>query len=72
MFYKGHNDLLLLEIALENVQADIRWEAPDDPGAQENGGDGDLFPHIYGPLNLDAVVGVDEFTPDNDGVFRLP
>jgi uncharacterized protein (DUF952 family) len=32
----------------------------------------ELFPHIYGPLNLDAVVQVIEFAPDSDGYFRMP
>jgi uncharacterized protein (DUF952 family) len=30
-----------------------------------------LFPHIYGPLNLDAVVEVKDFTRGEDGLFHL-
>lgn len=31
-----------------------------------------FFPHIYGPLSLDAVIGVTDFTKDSDGNFVLP
>jgi uncharacterized protein (DUF952 family) len=35
------------------------------------GGD-ERFPHIYGPLNLDAVTQVLPFEPSDDGLFSLP
>jgi uncharacterized protein (DUF952 family) len=31
-----------------------------------------LFPHIYGELNTEAVVEVVEFKPGLDGYFELP
>ena len=46
------------------VVAEIRYENLDI-------GD-NLFPHIYGPLNIDAVTNILEFVPDNNGVFTLP
>ncbi len=30
------------------------------------------FPHIYGPINLDAVIQVLDFEPDENGDFTLP
>ncbi|HEX3999572.1 MAG TPA: DUF952 domain-containing protein [Pirellulales bacterium] len=46
-YYRSAGDLRLLHIDPERVAAEIRWE----PAA------GSLYPHIYGPLNMDAVVG---------------
>ncbi len=61
-FYQGQRDLVLLILDAGRVTADIKCEAAD----------ADLFPHIYGPINLDAVVGVQEFAPDADGTFQQP
>jgi glutathione S-transferase len=44
--------LVLLEIDPARLDVDLRLEVP--PGADE------AFPHIYGPLSTDAVVGVRE------------
>jgi uncharacterized protein (DUF952 family) len=55
MIYADEADLVLLEIASASLHAEIRHESPD--------GSDDRFPHIYGPLNLDAVVSVKPFSP---------
>lgn len=44
-FFPGSKDVLLLWIEPQRLQAPLFWEA----------GDNDLFPHLYGPLNLEAV-----------------
>jgi glutathione S-transferase len=62
-FYRGVPDLILLTIDTERVGSPIRYEPV--PGQ-------DLpYPHIYGPLNPDAVVETRPFTPGPDGVFTF-
>lgn len=59
----GQQGLVLLGIDSEKVQAGIKYEQVEGT---------ERFPHIYGPLNTDAVVEVLDFEPDADGQFRLP
>jgi uncharacterized protein (DUF952 family) len=47
-FYRDAPDLVLLVIDTERVGSPIRYEPV--PGADEP------YPHIYGPLNTDAVI----------------
>jgi uncharacterized protein (DUF952 family) len=71
-FYRGRNDLVLLKLDESRIKPQVRWEAPAGPPA-ENISEADLFPHIYGPINLDAVVSVLDFPPDPEtGTFSLP
>ncbi len=58
----GRADLVLLRIERVRVISEVR----DEPSG------GDLFPHIYGPLNLDAVETATPFAPDTAGRFRNP
>jgi uncharacterized protein (DUF952 family) len=62
-YFRGASDLVLLWIDPERVQSEIRWE----------GAGGELFPHIYGPLNLEAVVVSERVSPDHPflGTCRL-
>ena len=46
--FRGRDDLLVLSIDPTRVRAPIRYENLE--GGREQ------FPHIYGPLNVDAVV----------------
>ncbi|WP_244884906.1 DUF952 domain-containing protein [Singulisphaera acidiphila] len=49
-YFTGQSDLLVLRIDSGRLTSPLRWECP--PGSDE------AFPHLYGPLNLDAVVEV--------------
>ena len=74
-FYAGQKNLVLLEVETEQLQASLRWEAPDGllmPSNTLESSAQQLFPHLYGPLNLEAVVRVHEFPPEADGHFILP
>ncbi len=71
-FYRGQTGLILLVIAPERLTSVLRWEPPAE-GSPPPGVSSDvLFPHLYGPLNLDAVVQVLDFEPDSKGEFSLP
>jgi uncharacterized protein (DUF952 family) len=65
-YYRGQPDLLLLAIDPAKTSAEVRFDPVElDSGPTH-------FPHIYGPLNLDAVQAVAEFPPQPDGSFNFP
>lgn len=49
-FYEGQTGLVVLRVDTEMLTSSLKWETP--PGMD------DVFPHLYGPLNLDAVIEV--------------
>ena len=70
--YADAGEVLVLTIDEHDLDAEVRWEAPNPlpPGWDPNGPEGaPTFPHIYGPLNLDAVVGIRRLLRDNGGRF---
>lgn len=72
-FYQGQVDLVLLKIDEAQVQHEVRFEPPVHPQTgQPEPGNPDLFPHIYGALNADAVMQALPFHPGEDGQFTLP
>jgi uncharacterized protein (DUF952 family) len=48
--FSGKTGLVILAVDLSRVTAGIRWEPSRG---------GQLFPHIYGPLSMDAVLSID-------------
>lgn len=68
-FYRGRTDLVVLSLDETRIRSEVKWEAPAGPPA-ENISEADLFPHIYGPINLDAIASVLDFQPDSEtGLF---
>jgi uncharacterized protein (DUF952 family) len=71
-FYKGQNGLVLLVIDPARMTSPLKWEAPSGATPPLGVPQGESFPHIYGPINLEAVVLVLDFNPTPDGRFKLP
>jgi uncharacterized protein (DUF952 family) len=63
-FFRGQKDLVLLCIETARVKALVKYEQPE--------GDTRSFPHIYGPLNIEAVIRTLDFQPETNGTFVLP
>lgn len=60
-YYADKRDVRLLYVDPRRVKAEIRWEPAT----------GGLYPHIYGALNLDAVVRIRRVQADANGKFRI-
>ena len=62
--YRGRDDLVLLHIDPMLLDSPVRWEpgVATDPESM-------LFPHLYGPLPVRAVIRVTPYRPDPDGTF---
>jgi uncharacterized protein (DUF952 family) len=62
-YFAGRRDLVLLAVDPERLGDRLRWE-------QSRGGE--LFPHLYGPLDLAHVISVEALELQEDGSHRLP
>jgi uncharacterized protein (DUF952 family) len=60
--FAGREDLVLVAVDAGRLGAALRWEASRG---------GEMFPHLFGALPLDAVLGVEPL-PLEDGWHRLP
>jgi uncharacterized protein (DUF952 family) len=61
--FRGQPDLILATIEADALGAALKWEASRG---------GDLFPHLYGPLEMRAVTEVIDLPLDADGFPVLP
>lgn len=62
-FFRGQTALVLLHIDPLQLQSELRYDRIET---------GEVFPHIYGPLNLEAVVQVHDFAANAAGLFIYP
>lgn len=63
LFYKGVPGLVVLVIDVDRMEPGVRYERVPEFGQP--------FPHIYGPLNTDAVVEAVRLEPDPDGDYSF-
>jgi uncharacterized protein (DUF952 family) len=71
-YYQGQPDILLLEIDPARLSSELRWEPPSGGAPPPGVPEGESFPHVYGPINLGAVVNVYDLESNPDGSYRLP
>ena len=62
--FKGQSGLVLLKIDASDIVSVIAYEA--------NAGNGETYPHIFGPIPHVAIKEVIEFPVSSDGTFFLP
>lgn len=62
--FSGRTDLVLLYLTPELLTSPLRWE-PGVPGDPETM----LFPHLYGPMPVNAVRSITAYRPGPDGTF---
>jgi uncharacterized protein (DUF952 family) len=61
--FRGREDLVLLWIDPARVRSEIKYENASDGSGK--------FPHIYGPINTDAVARATDYR-EEQGLFRPP
>jgi uncharacterized protein (DUF952 family) len=71
-YYDGQQDILLLEVDPSLLSSELRWEPPSGGAPPPGVSEGELFPHVYGPINLDAIVKVYDLESNPDGSYKLP
>lgn len=60
-YYRETLKPLILVVDKSKISAEVKWE----PAA------GSLYPHIYGPLNVDAIIEKQEIALNENGEYFL-
>ena len=63
LFFAGRDDVLVLSVDARRFGTALEFERADD---------GRLFPHLYCPLDVDAVIEAVALPLDSDGRFDVP
>lgn len=71
-YYAGQRSLIVLVIDPERLSSDLRWEPPAGGAPPPGVSEGEQFPHVYGPINLDAIVRVLDLETNPDGKHSVP
>ena len=61
-YYANKDNLILLKVHTLNLDH-LLWEQASN---------GDMYPHLYSPLDIKNVVGEYELNLDSNGVHKLP
>ncbi len=61
--YRGRDDLVMLQIATDRLESRIQDDCTES---------GAIYPHVYGPINLDSVTAVADLRSESDGAFVWP
>ncbi len=61
-YYSNREDLILLKVNAFKLEH-LLWEQASN---------GDMFPHLYSPLDINNVVDEFELPLDNNGIHELP
>lgn len=61
--FGGETGLLLLVVDRASVKSSVKYEKDEESGEE--------FPHIYGPLNIDAVIDKIKLQPNDEGLFEI-
>ncbi|MCC6298981.1 MAG: DUF952 domain-containing protein [Anaerolineales bacterium] len=70
-FFASRRKLTVLAIDEARLTSPVKWEKPVNgppPGLPPNS----KFPHIYGPINLEAVIKTPDMERNADDVFVPP
>lgn len=61
---RGKTNLVLLGIEEDKLKSKLVYEDLSNLNEEH--------PHVYGPINIDAITQVIDFPPEGDGSFSLP
>lgn len=61
--FAGKQEVLLLVIDVSSLRPQVKYEMDEDSGLK--------YPHIYGPLNTNAIIDKIDIHVEEDGEFNI-